>query len=103
MNFPIPIFGQTTLAIRGGMNRATMSGSNGNEEVDARTGIKVGASATIPMQERFSLQLGGNYVQKGGRGPLEGDDLSLSLNLDYIELSGLGVFNLMPSESAASV
>ena len=103
MNFPIPIFGQTTLAIRGGMSRATMSGSNGNEEVDARTGIKVGASATIPMQERFSLQLGGNYVQKGGRGPLEGDDLSLSQNLDYIELSGLGVFNLMPSESAASV
>ena len=111
MNFPTPIFGQTTLAIHGGMSRATIGGDDASEEgvdVDARSGIKVGASATIPIQDKFSLRLGSEYVQKGFQGDIDDDffgidNVSLGLNLDYIELSGLGVLNLMPSESAASV
>ena len=100
MNFPSPIFGQTTLAIQGGMSRATVGGSDA-ENADALIGITLGASATIPLQDKFSLRLGGNYVQKGAKiqdGGLEG-----KINVDYIELSGLGVFKLAPSESQASL
>ena len=77
-----------------------MGGSDA-ENADALIGITLGASATIPMQDKFSLRLGGNYVQKGAKiqdGGLEG-----KINVDYIELSGLGVFKLAPSESQASL
>ena len=70
LNFPTSIFGQTAIGIRGGMSRATIGGDDASEEgvdVDARSGIKVGASATIPIQDKFSLRLGGDYVQKGFR------------------------------------
>ena len=116
MNFPIPIFGQATIGIRGGVSRANVGGEG--VDVDARTGIKVGASATIPIQDKFSLRLGGDYVQKGygiemvSISSLDLNDLGLDLDdlsfggdvsLDYIELSGLGVVNLTPPESPASV
>ena len=105
MNFPTSIFGQTTIGIRGGMSRASASGNIDGADVDARTGIKLGASATIPIQDKFSLRLGGDYVQKGYglSANLEGLSLSADISLDYIELSGLGVVNLTPPESAASV
>ncbi len=114
MNFPIPIFGQTTIAIRGGLSRANVGGAGVSEEgvdLDARTGIKFGASATIPIQGKFSLRLGGDYVQKGYGIKIDNifgldlDGLSLGgdISLDYIELSGLGVVNLTPPESPASV
>ena len=105
MNFPTSIFGQTTLAIQGGMSRASASGNFDGADVDARTGIKLGASATIPIQDKFSLRLGGDYVQKGYglSADLEGLSISADVSLDYIELSGLGVVNLTPLESAASV
>ncbi len=105
MNFPTSIFGQTTIGIRGGMSRASASGNFDGADVDARTGIKLGASATIPIQDKFSLRLGGDYVQKGYglSADLEGLSVSADISLDYIELSGLGVVNLTPPESAASV
>ena len=105
MNFPTSIFGQTTIGIRGGMSRASASGNFDGADVDARTGIKLGASATIPIQDKFSLRLGGDYVQKGYglSANLEGLSISADVSLDYIELSGLGVVNLTPPESAASV
>ena len=105
MNFPTSIFGQTTIAIQGGMSRASASGNFDGPDVDARTGIKLGASATIPIQDKFSLRLGGDYVQKGYglSANLEGLSMSADVSLDYIELSGLGVVNLTPPESAASV
>ena len=114
MNFPIPTFGQTTIAIRGGLSRANVGGASVTEEgvaLDARTGIKFGASATIPIQDKFSLRLGGDYVQKGYGIEIDNifgldlDGLSLGgdISLDYIELSGLGVVNLTPPESPASV
>ena len=103
MTFPAPIFGQTTLAIRGGMSRATISGSEGDDELKekARTGLTLGASATIPMQEKLSLRLDGSYVQKGQGG--KGGGGEANVRLDYIEFSGLGVVNLTPPGSPASV
>lgn len=100
MNFPTSIFGQTTIGIRGGMSRATVGGIDA-ENADALIGITLGASATIPIQDKFSLRLGGNYVQKGAK--TEDEGLEGKINADYIELSGLGVFKLAPSESQASV
>ena len=97
---PIPIFGQTTIAIQGGLSRATVGGLDVDERViDARVGIKVGASATIPIQERFGFQLGGNYVQKG----VVDDEFDQTLNFDYIELSGLSIVNLAPPGGSASI
>ena len=108
MNFPAPIFGQTTLAIRGGMSRATFSGSDddisgSDDELKerARTGLTLGASATIPMQEKLSLRLDGSYVQKGDSA--KGGGVEANIHLDYIEFSGLGVVNLTPPGSPASV
>jgi len=105
LNFPAPIFGQTIIGIGGGMSRASASGNFDGADVDARTGIKLGASATIPIQDKFSLRLGGDYVQKGYglSADLEGLSISADVSLDYIELSGLSVVNLTPPESAASV
>ncbi len=103
VNFPAPVPGQTTLAIRGGLSRATMSGVEDVDEsaLKARTGLSLGASATIPMHDNFSLRLDGGYVQKGYSAGSEGFEANLFL--DYIELSGLGAVNLTPSGSPASV
>ena len=102
VNFPAPVPGQTTLAIRGGLSRATMSGVDlAGADLDARIGLSLGASATIPIQDNFSLRLDGGYVQKGYSAGSEGFEANLFL--DYIELSGLGAVNLTPSGSPASV
>ena len=103
VNLPAPIHGQTTIAIRGGLSRATLSGVESVDEsaLKARTGLAIGASATIPMHDKLSLRLDGGYVQKGYGGKSEG--IELNLYLDYIELSGLGVVNFAPPESPASV
>ena len=102
VNSPAPVPGQTTLAIRGGLSRATMSGVDlAGADLDARIGLSLGASATIPLQDNFSLRLDGGYVQKGYSAGSEGFEANLFL--DYIELSGLGAVNLTPSGSPASV
>lgn len=111
MHYPIPIFGQTTIGIQGGMSRATIGGEDASEEgvdMGARTGIKVGVSATIPILEGFSLQLGSNYVQKGSQVDIDDDffdidNFSVGLNLDYIEFSGLGIAKLAQPGGPASI
>ncbi|MDE3258696.1 MAG: porin family protein [Gemmatimonadota bacterium] len=101
---PATTFGQTTLTIRGGMSRATLSGvlTEGVPEsaLKARTGLSVGASATIPVQDNFGLRLDGGYVQKGYRAEQQG--LEANYYIDYIELSGLGAINLTPSGSPST-
>ena len=102
VNFPAPVPGQTTLAIQGGLSRATVSGLDlPGADLDARIGLSLSASATIPLQDNFSLRLDGGYVQKGSR--VESELFEGNLFLDYIELSGLGAVNLTPSGSPASV
>ena len=113
VSFPGPIFGQNalTLAIRGGLSRATLSGSGTDGEVDSRNGLNAGATVTVPIADRFSLQLGGAYVQKGARlsADFEGDieiegvALSATLKLDYIEVSALGKVVIPLGDSKASM
>ena len=100
LSFPAPVPSQTTLAIHGGMNRATLSEL---EEVKAFKGITLGASATIPIQDKLSFRLDGNYVQKGIEAASEDEFVRMNLGLDYVEVSGLGAVNLTPTESPASV
>ena len=104
INLPAAIPAQTTLAIRGGLSRATMSDvpTEGVPEsaLKARTGLSLGASATFPVQENLGLRLDGGYVQKGYRAETQG--LEGNLFIDYIELSGLGSVNLTPSGSSAT-
>ncbi|MDE3258589.1 MAG: outer membrane beta-barrel protein [Gemmatimonadota bacterium] len=104
INLPAATPAQTTLAIRGGLSRATLSGvpTEGVPEsaLKARTGLSVGASATIPVQDNFGLRLDGGYVQKGYRAEQQG--LEANYYIDYIELSGLGAINLTPAGSPAS-
>ena len=105
-----PVFGQT-LAIQGGLSRATLSGSDAGGEVNSRNGLKIGAAATVPVAERSGLQLGLAYAQRGARlsADLEGDveivgaALSTTLKLDYIEVSALGKVGIPLGESSASM
>lgn len=103
LHSPVSIFAQTTVAIRGGVSRATMSGVpvEGAASLDPRIGLSLGASATIPMQDNFGLRLDGGYVQKGYSGDLGA--LEATFFLDYIELSGTGVVRFTPSENPVSV
>jgi hypothetical protein len=67
-----------------------------------RTGFQIGAFATIPMAQRFSLQPEVHYVQKGAKIDLpdfedEGFEVSgasLALNLAYFEIPVLARFDL---------
>lgn len=102
---PVSILAQTTLAIRGGLSRATMSVVESDEteddDLDRRIGLSLGASATIPLRDNLGLWLDAGYVQKGASAKEDG--LEINLFVDYIELSGAGVVSLTPSESQVSV
>lgn len=109
-SYPATLFGQTSLAVRGGMSRATVSSTTSVESfLSARMGLALGVSATIPMQENFGLRLDGGYVQKGAS--INKDVLALfelegatgGIHIDYIELSALGFVSLTPSRSPAGV
>ena len=98
---PPPVFAQTTLSVRAGLSRATMSGDWAQSAaVKSRTGLTLGVSGTLPLQEQFSLRVDGAYVQKGARATDAWE--KLDLNLDYIEFSGLGQVNFAPSGEPAS-
>ena len=105
-----PVFGQT-LAVQGGLSRATLSGSDADGEVNSRNGLKIGAAATVPVTDRFGVQFGGAYVQKGARlsasleddFEIEGAALSTTFKLDYIEVSALGKVGIPLGESSASM
>ena len=94
---PTPIFGQATLAVRGGLGWATMNA----DDAKVRTSIKGGAFAAIPIQEMFGFQIGGDYVQKGAN--FADVDVRGGLKLDYIEFSGLGTARFTPDRGSASV
>lgn len=86
--YSAPAYGQSEsiVAIRWGGNMTTISGLEVGGT--SRTGIKIGISATIPIQERFSLLFGTDYVPKGVREHLHYGITELAI--DYIEFSGLG-------------
>lgn len=95
-----PALSQTTLGIRAGLSRAAASNVPGATTKAARTGLSLGVSGILPLQESFSLRVDGGYAQKGYRAT--GDRERLEVNLDYIEFSGLGLLNVTTSGAPAS-
>ncbi len=84
-----PTLGQTTFAIRSGVTMTKLNGDVGLFS-QARKGIKIGASVTIPIQRRLGLQISGDYVQKGRNTLSFYEDEKT--HIDYIEFSGLANF-----------
>lgn len=108
-----PVSGQTTVSLTGGLNRTSLDleaqgvGAEFFEPVNRRA---VGLSASFPVSDRFAIQLGGSYSQKGGRldvlgilsfvagmglvpedltSELDGLDFDAALEMDYLELTAL--------------
>lgn len=104
-----PVRAQTTLSLTGGVNRTSLNvDADGafSPDLESLTRMSVGLAATIPVSDRFGLQLGGRYAQKGGRldvigvlemgdmmGGLEdipsGTSLHADIKMDYVELTVL--------------
>lgn len=104
-----PVRAQTTLSLTGGVNRTSLAtDADGASSVfESLTRMSIGLAATLPVSDRFGLQLGGRYVQKGGRldvlgvlgmmgdmfGGLEemppGATFDADYEMDYVEFSAL--------------
>lgn len=92
-----PLMAQTTLGIRGGLSRATLSSDlDGSSNQDARQGVVAGVDIAFPLASAFELRIGGAYSQKGtsASADLESvgfDGLGASANIeaDWLQLSAL--------------
>ena len=80
---PGSAWGQTTLLVQGGASLATLGGSD-VQGADSRAGIRVGASAVLPLAAGMHLQLGAGYAAKGATEQEFGVDIELGLG--YLEL-----------------
>ena len=61
-----PLMAQTTLGLRGGLSRATVSSElEGDGIQDARQGVVAGLDIAFPLGSAVELRLGGAYAQKG--------------------------------------
>ena len=80
---PGSVQGQTSLSLQAGASLATLGGSD-VDRADSRTGIKVRASAILPLTTSLGLQLGAAYAAKGATEQEDGVDLAF--DLDYLEI-----------------
>ncbi len=90
-----PAFGQTTLALTGGINIATLdigSDSGFVPDTESATRISFGLAATFPRSENLGIQLGGNYSQKGGRLIIATSDVNgeSTIETSHLEFTALG-------------
>ena len=108
---PTPVCAQATLSLTGGVNRTSLGtdadGASRAPIFESLTRMSIGLAATLPVSDRFGLQLGGRYAQKGGRldvlgvlgtmgdmfGGFEemppGASFDADYQMDYVELSAL--------------
>ena len=99
MSYSAPIFGQHIVAVRWGGNMTTIGGFD--HQGTPRRSMRIGASVTIPIQDRFSLQARGDYIPKGaGKNYIYH---YFGLHIDYIELSGLGVLTIFAPSRGPSL
>ena len=80
---PGSAWSQTTLLVQGGASLATLGGSD-VDSADSQAGIRVGASAILPLRTNLDLQLGAAYAAKGATEQEFGVDIELGLG--YLEL-----------------
>lgn len=91
----VPAAGQTTLSLIGGVNIASADVEDESAvvpDIGSITRMSVGLAADFALSDRFGIQLGGRYVQKGLRFDLTEADLAFesTSELDYLELAALG-------------
>ena len=100
LSYPASILGQPTLSVRWGFGMTQIGGDSYFST--PRKSVRTGASIDIPIRDRFSLQFGGDHMQKGARDySLYGDNSKLYI--DYIEFSGLGVVWLLSPRRTPSL
>lgn len=94
-----PLVGQTTLGLRGGLSRATVSSEvEGASDQEARQGVVAGLDIAFPLGSTVELRIGGAYAQKGTGTDLAADlasegvdgiGASASIEADWVQLSAL--------------
>ena len=101
-----PALAQTTLALTGGVNLASVGfdGAGGKSATKSIRRPSIGLAATVPVWKRLSLHLEGGY---SGKGASFRDRVLLdyrgSLKLDYLELSVLGKARVYRSGDGAEL
>ena len=97
-----PALGQTVVALTGGWNLASLALEIRGDDASPRsiTRHSIGLAATIPMSERLGLYLGGTYSEKGAvvRDRALGFLFQGALEIDYLELSVLGMAKVLESD-----
>ena len=73
---------QTSFSLQTGASLATLGGDA--ENADYRTGLRIGASAILPLSSNLGLQLGGAYAAKGATEEEFG--INGALELGYLEI-----------------
>lgn len=100
LSLSAPIFGQPVVALRWGGNMSKIGGSL--HQGPPRKTMRIGASVNIPIKNRISLQAYADYARKGS----DKDYIyyyHIGLLIDYIELSGLGVFKIFAPSRGPSL
>ena len=86
-----PTFAQVTGSVKVGVNFASMSFQDDDEDQDFKTGSKsglaIGAGVDVPIAPMFSFSPEILYMQKGGKGgEAFGDDDRNKLKLDQVQI-----------------
>lgn len=87
-----PASAQTRLSVMGGLNSASVNldtEAHPDANIQPVTRMSHGLAVTFPTSERFGIQLGGMYSQKGGSMELP-DGATSGIEFDYIEFTLLG-------------
>ena len=80
--------GQTTVGIHAGVTRARLADLEALAEQESRSGVRVGASVTVPVSGSLRLRFAGSYVEAGGGARVP------QLEVDYFRLSALARLGL---------
>lgn len=87
-----------SFGVKGGVNFATVNGSDQFESPDSRTSFHVGALAEFPIADIFSIQVEALYSGQGfeiSSNNLLGQDNKVEYQLDYINVPVLAKFYLI--------
>ena len=87
-----PVSAQTRLSVMGGLNSASVdldTEAHPGASIQPVTRPSYGLAVTFPTSDRFGIQLGGMYSQKGGSMELP-DGGTSGIEFDYIEFTLLG-------------
>ena len=105
--FATSIQAQTRVSLMAGANLASLDFDTDDllvPNLQSVTRLSAGIAVTIPASDRFGIQLGGSYSQKGGRlsGEVEGVTLTSDLKMDYVELTVLAQLALARGERVSA-